>query len=180
VLTSKLATLSFLAVLAGLATLAATAQSFTVQCPARTITHRVAANNNSESTYNGPMTFTTAAKRISDSDDERERRHQVPANLEGGDGFATMGDGTQTYMFSFGPLSGLADMAAGKAGTEFPSGFNTTQYPSKPCETASLSFLPQSCRMSRLARVQMHVSGGVRIVDKNRHLPCRARFALAS
>jgi hypothetical protein len=39
-----------------------------------------------------------------------------------------MGDGTQTYMFSFGPLSGLADMAAGKPGTEYPSVFNTT-YP---------------------------------------------------
>jgi hypothetical protein len=31
-------------------------------------------------------------------------------------------------MFSFGPLSGLADMAAGKPGTEYPSVFNTT-YP---------------------------------------------------
>jgi FtsP/CotA-like multicopper oxidase with cupredoxin domain len=37
-----------------------------------------------------------------------------------------MGDGTQTYMFSFGPLSGLADIAAGKPGTQFPSVFNTT------------------------------------------------------
>jgi hypothetical protein len=36
-----------------------------------------------------------------------------------------MGDGTQTYMFSFGPLSGLADMANGKPGTQFPSVFNT-------------------------------------------------------
>jgi FtsP/CotA-like multicopper oxidase with cupredoxin domain len=35
-----------------------------------------------------------------------------------------MGDGTQTYMFSFGPLSGLADIAAGKPGTEFPAVFN--------------------------------------------------------
>jgi FtsP/CotA-like multicopper oxidase with cupredoxin domain len=45
--------------------------------------------------------------------------------ISGGDGFATMGDGTQTYMFSFGPLSGLADIAAGKPGTEFPNVFNT-------------------------------------------------------
>jgi FtsP/CotA-like multicopper oxidase with cupredoxin domain len=44
--------------------------------------------------------------------------------ISGGDGYATMGDGTQTYMFSFGPLSGLADIAAGKPGTEFPSVFN--------------------------------------------------------
>jgi FtsP/CotA-like multicopper oxidase with cupredoxin domain len=45
--------------------------------------------------------------------------------IGGGDGYATMADGTQTYMFSFGPLSGLADIAAGKPGTEFPSVFNT-------------------------------------------------------
>jgi FtsP/CotA-like multicopper oxidase with cupredoxin domain len=48
--------------------------------------------------------------------------------ISGGDGYATMGDGTQTYMFSFGPLSGLADIAAGLPGTEFPSVFNTV-YP---------------------------------------------------
>ena len=45
--------------------------------------------------------------------------------ISGGDGYATMGDGTQTYMFSFGPLSGLADIANGQPGTEFPSVFNT-------------------------------------------------------
>ena len=39
-----------------------------------------------------------------------------------------MADGTQTYMFSFGPLSGLADIAAGKPGTQFPNVFNTS-YP---------------------------------------------------
>jgi len=47
----------------------------------------------------------------------------VPADL-GGDGYATMGDGTQTYMFSFGPLSGITDIALGKAGTEPPNVFN--------------------------------------------------------
>jgi FtsP/CotA-like multicopper oxidase with cupredoxin domain len=35
-----------------------------------------------------------------------------------------MGDGTQTYMFSFGPLSGIADLANGLPGTEFPNVFN--------------------------------------------------------
>src|SRR5207244_13228063 len=44
--------------------------------------------------------------------------------ISGGDGFATMGDGTQTYLFAFGPLSGLQDMANGLPGTEFPSVFN--------------------------------------------------------
>jgi FtsP/CotA-like multicopper oxidase with cupredoxin domain len=44
--------------------------------------------------------------------------------ISGGDGYATMGDGTQTYLFSFGPLSGLADMAKGLPGTQFPNVFN--------------------------------------------------------
>ena len=37
--------------------------------------------------------------------------------ISGGDGFATMGDGTQTYLFAFGPLSGMADIAKGLPGT---------------------------------------------------------------
>jgi FtsP/CotA-like multicopper oxidase with cupredoxin domain len=45
--------------------------------------------------------------------------------ISGGDGYATMGDGTQTYMFSFGPLSGITDIANGMPGTEFPNTFNT-------------------------------------------------------
>jgi FtsP/CotA-like multicopper oxidase with cupredoxin domain len=44
--------------------------------------------------------------------------------ISGGDGYATMADGTQTYMFSFGPLSGLAKIAAGQPGTDGPTEFN--------------------------------------------------------
>ena len=46
--------------------------------------------------------------------------------ISGGDGYSTMGDGTQTYMFAFGPLSGLAKIASGdpRGGTEFPNEFN--------------------------------------------------------
>jgi len=47
----------------------------------------------------------------------------------GGDGYATMANGTQTYMFSFGPLSGLADIAAGLPGPEFPGGPNGFNVP---------------------------------------------------
>jgi FtsP/CotA-like multicopper oxidase with cupredoxin domain len=46
--------------------------------------------------------------------------------ISGGDGYASMGDGTQTYMFSFGPLSGIVDIANGKPGTQFPNLFNAT------------------------------------------------------
>src|SRR5215475_852253 len=44
--------------------------------------------------------------------------------VSGGDGFATMGDGTQTYLFGFGPLSGLTDIANGLPGTETNKIFN--------------------------------------------------------
>jgi FtsP/CotA-like multicopper oxidase with cupredoxin domain len=44
--------------------------------------------------------------------------------ISGGDGFMTEADGTQTFMFSFGPLSGLADVAAGLPSTQFPDIFN--------------------------------------------------------
>src|SRR5512143_2421686 len=45
--------------------------------------------------------------------------------ISGGDGYATMADGTQTYLFAFGPLSGLADIRNGLPGTEPASVFNT-------------------------------------------------------
>lgn len=44
--------------------------------------------------------------------------------ISGGDGFATMGDGTQTYLFAFGPLSGLANIVKGLPGTQPASVFN--------------------------------------------------------
>src|SRR5712692_105411 len=105
-----------------LAPLTASAQSFRVQCPNSTVTHP-AATNNSEPAYTGPTTQSLGANGF-----------LVPtANVNGaikcqqvggGDGYATMANGTQTYMFSFGPLSGLADIAAGLPGTEAPNVFN--------------------------------------------------------
>jgi FtsP/CotA-like multicopper oxidase with cupredoxin domain len=109
----------------------ARAQSFRVQCPTSTITHPVAdanhpsmpVDNNSEPAYTGPTTQAVNAQGF-----------LVPtANVNGaikcqqvggGDGYSTMANGTQTYMFSFGPLSGLADIANGQPGTEPPNVFN--------------------------------------------------------
>src|SRR6266567_2318948 len=89
--------------------LVANAQSFRVQCPTSTITHPNAANNNSEPAYTAPTNVNGAIK---------------CQQISGGYGFSTMGDGTQTYMFSFGPLSGLSKIANGQPGTDFPSEFN--------------------------------------------------------
>src|SRR6202171_2892301 len=102
------------AVLLALLALPARAQSFRVQCPTSTITHPSSTlhDNNSEPAYVGPTTPTNVNGAIKCQ------------QISGGDGYATMGDGTQTYMFSFGPLSGLAHIANGLPGTEFPSTFN--------------------------------------------------------
>ncbi len=114
--------------LIGTATLTATAQSFRVQCPTSTITHPANLNNNNaEPAYNGPTTLSLNGNGF----------YAPTANVNGaikcqqvsgGDGYSTMANGTQTFMFSFGPLSGLADIANGHPGTQFPSVFNT-QYP---------------------------------------------------
>ncbi len=117
----------------------AKSQSFRVQCPTSTITHPSALHdNNSEPAYSGPTTLTAGVG-----------GYLVPSanvngaikcqQISGGDGYATMGDGTQTYMFSFGPLSGLSDIANGVPGTEFPSTFNNvyagTLVPGDPATT---------------------------------------------
>src|ERR1700704_6828591 len=108
-----------------LAPLAASAQSFRVQCPTSTITHPSAANNNSEPAYAGPTYTGASGYPTTPSNVNGAIKCQ---QISGGDGYATMGDGTQTYMFSFGPLSGLGDIANGQPGTEYPSIFNTV-YP---------------------------------------------------
>jgi FtsP/CotA-like multicopper oxidase with cupredoxin domain len=117
----------WLLVIFSLAVGTASAQSFRVQCPSSTNTHPALLNNNNiESAYTGPTTF---------GPDPNGGQFLYPTanvngaikcqQISGGDGFATMADGTQTYMFSFGPLSGLAAISNGLAGTQFPSAFNT-------------------------------------------------------
>src|SRR5271169_6635899 len=117
----------------------ANAQSFRVQCPTSTITHPSSLNsNNVEPPYTGPTALALNGDQF-----------YVPTGnvngaikcqqVSGGDGYSTMADGTQTFMFSFGPLSGLADIANGQPGTEFPTVFNMpyvgTLLPGDPATT---------------------------------------------
>ena len=109
----------------------AMAQSFRVQCPTNTITHPSNLhNNNSEPAYTAPTNLTlnssgflapTATTLAPTGNVNGAIKCQ---QISGGDGYATMGDGTQTYLFSFGPLSGLGRIAYGQPGTGFPSDFN--------------------------------------------------------
>jgi len=84
------------------------AQSFKVQCPNATALH--------------PLV--NASGQTGRPDSTLPNPHIKCQQLSGGDGFATMGDGTQTYLFAFGPLSGLADMVKGLPGTQPASVFN--------------------------------------------------------
>jgi hypothetical protein len=116
--------------------LPAAAQSFRVQCPYSTITHPAAQQpvaptpttpnvNSFEPAYTGATTYALNAHGFlvpSGNINGAIKCQQI----SGGDGYATMADGTQTFMFSFGPLSGIADIANGQPGTEFPDVFNTT------------------------------------------------------
>src|SRR6202166_424212 len=101
------------------------AQSFRVQCPTNTVTHPDPSNagvNNAEPAYIGPTYTGASGYPMAPSNVNGAIKCQ---QISGGDGYATMADGTQTFMFSFGPLSGLADIANGQAGTESPTVFNT-------------------------------------------------------
>src|SRR5882672_4302939 len=121
-------------------TLSARAQSFQVQCPNTTITHP-AATNNSEPTYVGPTYTGTSGYPAAPTHVNGAIKCQ---QISGGDGFATMGDGTQTYLFAFGPLSGLADMSKGLPGTQFPGVFNTVAPPLVPGDPATSDGASQS------------------------------------
>src|SRR5882672_606357 len=98
----------------------ASAQSFRVQCPPGTKSHPAVVPNTSYSTFtqlgrtDGKLNPTPAMANPGIKCQQ----------ISGGDGFVTMGDGVQTYLFGFGPLSGLADMARGRPGTQRALDFN--------------------------------------------------------
>lgn len=140
----KMSPLYLSLVLVVVATVAASGQSFQVQCPSSTITHpSTLHDNNSEPAYTAATTLSAGAN-----------GYLVPTanvngaikcqQISGGDGFATMGDGTQTYLFAFGPLSGLADMSKGMPGTQFPDVFNTVAPPLVPGDPATTDGASQS------------------------------------
>ncbi len=89
-------------------------------------------DNNSEPAYAGPTQFSAPTAGVpsgTSGDFFTPKAGTVNGAIKcqqvsGGDGLSTMGDGNQIFMFGFGPLSGLADVAAGHPGTQFPQVFN--------------------------------------------------------
>ncbi len=93
-----------------LATAVASAQSFRVQCPLTTSLHP------------NPQTLPI-------TDPNPVGGSIKCQQISGGDGYATMADGTQTYLFAFGPLSGLNAIASGLPGTQPAAVFMTPYNP---------------------------------------------------
>jgi hypothetical protein len=117
--------------------LPAGAQNFMVQCPKSTLWHPATTSTNpyaawpnsstaGEPAYTGPKSYTPSLNFT----------NQVPLTyvlnggavkcqqISGGDGYMTEADGNQTFMFSFGPLSGLDKIQNGGAGTDYPDEFD--------------------------------------------------------
>jgi hypothetical protein len=102
----------------------------------------IASNNNAEPAYGGATTFTTNAQGFLVPNAGSANGAIKCQQISGGDGYSTMGDGTQTYMFSFGPLSGLSDIASGRPGTQFPNVFNTQGPAMSPGDPATTDAPP--------------------------------------
>jgi multicopper oxidase len=123
--------------------------SFRVQCPTATLRHPDAAHTfgtgtvvnptpaSSEAPFTGPSVRTvtkdptanytfTPALTITDNGGAIKCQE-----ISGGDGMMTEADGNQTFMFSFGPLSGLGQIQNDMPGTTFPVEFNH-QYTAGP------------------------------------------------
>jgi hypothetical protein len=116
------------------------AQSFRVQCPTSTITHPSSLTNvNAEPAYTGPTVLALNSNGF-EAPSANVNGAIKCQQVSGGDGYATVANGVQTFMFSFGPLSGLADIANGLPGTEFPSVFNMP-YPGTKTGSVTQSFL---------------------------------------
>jgi hypothetical protein len=118
------------------------AQNFIVQCPYSTLWHPGGMGAGATSTnpyalwpnsstsgeplYHGPLAYSPLTTLT----------NSVPLSytlsggaikcqqISGGDGYMTEADGNQTFMFSFGPLSGLDKIQNGGAGTDYPDEFD--------------------------------------------------------
>lgn len=130
----ELRKLFLVSLLAGLGA-GASAQAFRVQCPTATSLHPASgAGAYAPNTYTGPVSFRDVATGLSYTSDGGQIKCQ---QVSGGDGYATMGDGTQIYLFAFGPLSGLTKIADGQPGTVTPDVFNVPYSNSKQALTAT-------------------------------------------
>jgi FtsP/CotA-like multicopper oxidase with cupredoxin domain len=116
------------------------AQSFRTQCPFGTLTHPAAV---------GTVAGTSGLEAVDSMiPTDPNRPTAAIANpqikcqeISGGDGYATMADGHQIYLFAFGPLSGLKNIQSNIEGTVGAAEFNApyANGPLLPTDLATLS-----------------------------------------
>lgn len=118
------------ALLLGLLSLPASAQLLRVQCPVGTPLHPAKTTQVTvcdRYNGNGVCVLSHAESRQTPNDGIKCQE------ISGGDGYATMGDGSQTYLFGFGPLSGLDLISKGLPGTQTAASFlNAYNMPNFP------------------------------------------------
>lgn len=139
--------------LISLATIAASAQnpqsdgqSFRVQCPTATPLHPA---GTVETPYKGPVTNTVT---ITPQNGAPSFALPYVSNggavkcqeISGGDGYMTEADGNQTFMFAFGPLSGMNLIKNGQPGTLLNTDFNNS-YNSPTLPNGCNSDAPSTC-----------------------------------
>ncbi len=117
----------WLALVACLFALPAVAQNFIVQCPQSTLLHpspTLDSNGNwVEPAYTGPTNL--AATGLGVPLVYKTNGGTIKCQqISGGDGYMTEADGNQTFMFAFGPLSGLNLIQNGQPGTVTPEVFD--------------------------------------------------------
>jgi hypothetical protein len=114
--------------------------SFHVQCPTATVRHPGSTSGSTPIVNPAPdqseVAFTGPVVRTATTDPTGAYTFNPPLKftdnggaikcqeISGGDGMMTEADGNQTFMFSFGPLSGLGLIQNGQPGTLFANGFN--------------------------------------------------------
>jgi FtsP/CotA-like multicopper oxidase with cupredoxin domain len=127
-------------ILASLFALPVSAQSFRVQCPTATTLHPAPPSGQTDPLsgdplYTGPSALTPAPvfKPLNGAPPfSLPKTNPYMTNggaikcqeISGGDGFMTEADGNQTFLFGFGPLSGLGLIQNGQPGTQLAADFN--------------------------------------------------------
>jgi len=128
-----------------LAAAPAAAQTFHVQCPTSTLMHPAAPAKSAaapapnqypeqgylEAAYAGPVVLPATANGVP-LQYVTEGGAIKCQQVSGGDGFMTEADGNQTFMFAFGPLSGLNLIRNGQPGTLFALDFLQPYNPGTP------------------------------------------------
>src|SRR5437868_2341667 len=134
--------------------------SFMVQCPGTSPLHPTAISNSNlsvplteaaEPAYQGPVVTqeTVGGVALTYTLNGGTIKWQ---EISGGDGYATMADGNQMFMFSFGPLSGLDLIKNGQPGTLFAADFNN-HYNSPTLPSVCGRAAPSNCASAGAAGI---------------------------